>query len=253
MNSVLYNVKNDVIVKNDVSSNRRKRNTKRIPNPSLSNIIWKNGTFSHQNGSFNDSVWINGTFNSGNFNNSIFNPFVDLSLSGFGISDYQKKIYLTILYNTITDSIINNPLGILQQINSILLIVSEFNSNQKYNLNLSVDYEHLSNTTDIITDYDSLNYGYELDKINPIDDGSTTLMRIRDISLFEKDSGEFITVTFYVKTISLFTTDTYLKNVTNVSNIPFKFEERDTCVWTGGNFNGGEFNYSKWGERNSLG
>jgi hypothetical protein len=245
VNNVLYNVKNDVIVKNDVSSNRRKRNTQRIPNPSLSNIIWKSGTFSHQNGSFNDSVWINGNFNSGNFNNSIFNPFIDLNLSTFGISDYQKKIYLTILYNTITDSIINNPLGIIPQIDSILLTIDEFNNNQKFNLNLSVDYDQLSGFA-TITDFNSLSYGTSLYNINPQQNSTTTVMRIRDVSLFDKDNDEFIAVVFYVQFPSSFTTDTYLKNLTNVTNLPFKFEERDTCVWTGGNFNGGEFNYSKW-------
>lgn len=251
--SVLYNIKNDEVVKNNTPTNRRRRQVVRIPSPNLSNIIWKNGTFSHQNGNINDSVWFNGNFSAGNFNNSIFNPFVDMSLSGFSYADYRKKIYLTNLFNTLVDSISSSTqLSPINSIPSLNTIVEEYNNNSRYNLDLIVDFTSISGVS--IVDTNSLSTqdpGWTvIENIATSQIDITIIMRVKDTSLYNKDNDEFFVVIYYVDSSQQVTTQTFYKNPITLQNIPMKYEERDTCVWTGGNFNGGEFNYSKWFDGN---
>ena len=42
----------------------------------FNNMLWVNGTFGHSGAKFNKSVWLSGIFNRGNFNDSMFNPYV---------------------------------------------------------------------------------------------------------------------------------------------------------------------------------
>ena len=52
-----------------------------IQTANLSNILWMTGTFSHTIGNLSNSAWLDGNFINGNFNSSIFNPYVDRTFS----------------------------------------------------------------------------------------------------------------------------------------------------------------------------
>ena len=56
----------------------------------LQGILWNNGTFNHKYGFLENSMWLNGNFNNGNFINSIFNPYVDRTLTGV-TADYGQS------------------------------------------------------------------------------------------------------------------------------------------------------------------
>lgn len=48
----------------------------------MNNILWKSGTFSHEQGVFNNSLWLGGSFNKGSFDGGVFNPFIDRDFTG---------------------------------------------------------------------------------------------------------------------------------------------------------------------------
>lgn len=57
---------------------RRKVDDKKIEKRVLmTNMLWRNGTFSHEGGTIQTSVWFRGNFMKGTFDSSIFNPYVD--------------------------------------------------------------------------------------------------------------------------------------------------------------------------------
>lgn len=61
-----------------VTPPRRKVDDKKIEKSVLmTNMLWRNGTFSHEGGTIQTSVWFMGTFVKGTFDSSIFNPYVD--------------------------------------------------------------------------------------------------------------------------------------------------------------------------------
>ena len=51
---------------------------KRVKPPitNFNNMLWVDGDFANNDANFNESVWLSGTFNNGNFNDSMFNPYV---------------------------------------------------------------------------------------------------------------------------------------------------------------------------------
>jgi len=51
-------------------------------NVQVSNILWRNGTFSHNDAIMDNSVWLNGTFQNGTFYKSSFNPYVNYLVNG---------------------------------------------------------------------------------------------------------------------------------------------------------------------------
>ena len=50
------------------------------------NMLWVYGTFSHNNGVMYNSAWLSGSFQNGNFNYSLFNPYIDSNyfINGLG-------------------------------------------------------------------------------------------------------------------------------------------------------------------------
>jgi len=68
-------VKTDERVMTEIS---RKQDEQTILNSVLfTNMLWKNGTFSHKGGTIQSSLWLSGNFDEGVFDSSIFNPYID--------------------------------------------------------------------------------------------------------------------------------------------------------------------------------
>lgn len=49
---------------------------RRINNANFNKMLWIDGNFNNVDGNFNESVWLSGTFSNGQFNDSMFNPYV---------------------------------------------------------------------------------------------------------------------------------------------------------------------------------
>ena len=77
---VVHNVKTDERVYTELV---RKVDEKRTTNEViLSNILWLNGTFSHETGIIQNSLWLNGDFVNGSFDSGVFNAYVDRDFTG---------------------------------------------------------------------------------------------------------------------------------------------------------------------------
>jgi hypothetical protein len=216
-------------------------------------VLWKNGTFSNDLGSFNDSVWIDGEFNLGNFNNSYFNPFVDLSLSGIPLNYYRRSSYLKKVYDDVI-AVINtgnnqSPSFLFQNIENV---ISDFNNNQ-IDSNFICRYDSsgsLYSGDEYFSLIDESYYTFKEmeDSGYFISDPSTTFLKIFDRDVIKLIPNDYIGILLNYDTSNtakpILTTNVFPNQ--NGINIPYNFTTYSTCVWTGGNFNSGEFNYSKW-------
>jgi hypothetical protein len=241
VNDTLYDVKKDIIVADTRTLRPRSRTGRLNLGPSFNGVIWRNGTFSHFDGVMNNSVWLNGNFNKGSFNNSIFNPFVDLGLVGFSLSDYNRLKYFQQMVDDIS-SIPQSGDGTLY-LNFVLDVIESYDGESDYDLELVVDF-YFENNLDPINDYKSVNYEKVIGDAFPADINSTTIMRVREQRLFSKDDDQFLAIKI-VNNNGVFNYNTFSPPI-NTQQVPLKFEERDTCIWTDGNFNNSEFYYSKW-------
>lgn len=213
-------------------------------------VLWKNGTFSNELGSFNNSVWINGEFNLGNFNDSYFNPFVDLSLSGIPIGFYRKSDYLKTIYSLIQDIVVNggyfSPSSFLEK---ILRVVNDFNSSRT-DSDFINKYDHYQSPYD--GDYDftqELTENYDdIDDDGFDEENSVSFLKIYDPKVIGVLPGDYIGIrmNYLDSGVLLLTVSFEFPNENRNLQIPYNFSTYSTCVWTGGNFNSGEFNYSKW-------
>jgi hypothetical protein len=213
-------------------------------------VLWKNGTFSNELGSFNGSVWINGEFNAGNFNDSYFNPFVDTSLSGIPIGYYQKSDYLKTIYSLIQD-IVNtgdyfSPSSFLEK---ILTVINDFNNSQN-DSNFINKYDHYPSPYDGTYDFtQELPYTYDDVGVDGFDEvNSTSFLKIYDTETIGVLPGDYIGIrmNYLDSGVLLLSVGFEFPNQSVNLQIPYNFNKLKTCVWTGGNFNSGEFNYSKW-------
>jgi hypothetical protein len=77
-NGIFTNIKDKFITdKKLYTQATRNSSTEAKPNIArISNTVWKSGTFNHSNGFMKNSVWLDGIFESGQFNESSFNPYV---------------------------------------------------------------------------------------------------------------------------------------------------------------------------------
>lgn len=77
-NGIVTNIRDRFIVDQRLFTQpRRSSSTTNTSNRALlSNIVWQNGVFSHNNGVMKNSIWWSGVFESGQFNSSSFNPYV---------------------------------------------------------------------------------------------------------------------------------------------------------------------------------
>jgi hypothetical protein len=88
-------------------------------------------------------------------------------------------------------------------------------------------------------------------------------VRIFDEEILKLNELDFIGISFYISEdnvevdpgdgeqnrlsqIASSTAESTYPNEANWDVIPHSFNLSNTCVWNGGNFNGGEFNYSTW-------
>ena len=87
---VVHNVKTDERVYTELV---RKKDEKRVDNTAiLSNILWINGTFSHESGVIQNSLWLNGDFVNGSFDSGVFNAYVDRDFTGsFSNSSFASQ------------------------------------------------------------------------------------------------------------------------------------------------------------------
>jgi hypothetical protein len=80
----------------------------------LRNVLWRAGTFSHGDGVMINSVWTGGVFESGNFQNSSFNPYLNYVVNGefklstdqnntAGSLDYWEKLYSDYYIESVDD------------------------------------------------------------------------------------------------------------------------------------------------------
>jgi hypothetical protein len=58
---------------------RKKKNL----NTEFKNVLWRSGTFSHNNAQMTESVWLDGVFERGKFYKSSFNPYVNYLVNGY--------------------------------------------------------------------------------------------------------------------------------------------------------------------------
>jgi hypothetical protein len=253
VDEIIYNVKRDRIVSTEdtqVSSKRRKDRPKIAD---LKGVVWKNGTFSHELSTFEDSVWLNGEFQSGNFNSSYFNPFVDATLKGLKLSDYEKSRYL----NQINDEIslilqsvdlTSTPLPFY--LSDIQDVVSRYNSDPQLNLDFRIQYFYYNGFyVPNPPDFSTLGYQHQdFTQFDSLIPDITVFIRISDEKILNLIPTDYIGISFYVagsSNQSNISTSIY-PNQPTWDVIPHSFNLSETCRWTGGNFNGGEFNYSVW-------
>jgi hypothetical protein len=74
------------------SSNSKKTNSI----VTMNDVLWLNGTFSHNTGTMDNCVWLDGQFNKGTFKDSSFNPFV--YRTPFGVTNSGIIISATVSY-----------------------------------------------------------------------------------------------------------------------------------------------------------
>jgi hypothetical protein len=86
--NVLENKKVDLSNKKRIFTKLEREFTKKRKKLSANfkNILWKGGTFSHNDGIFENSVWLDGNFNRGRFYLSSFNPYANYIING----NFQK-------------------------------------------------------------------------------------------------------------------------------------------------------------------
>jgi hypothetical protein len=230
-------------------------------------VLWKSGTFSHELGGFNNSVWLDGEFNSGNFNNSYFNPFVDLTLSGYDPVAYgykrfyqefldglERKLFLLPGPKTIE----NIPSG--KKISVSLPDTQRFKSSTSILITQILDYTADFELLDLKLRYgyfSGANGSYNNQSLIPGFVFDTTLVtptqhliiRIESEELLQYNPLEYIIIIVEYGGINTFggadISVKYFYPKINEIN-PFEFNANETCVWTDGNFNGGEFYISKW-------
>jgi hypothetical protein len=254
VDNIIYNVKTDRIVTTeptDVISKKTKQVLKMVD---MNNIVWVKGTFSHELSTFNNSVWLSGEFNAGNFNNSYFNPFIDLTLSGASLDDFQRMIYTKSLFDSV-EIILNDPnnsgLPLSSYLSQINQKLNEFNDNSSINSNFIIEYSYFSGQyAPLPPDYNT--FSYDETNLNnfPVNDFDTTVFaRIYDKELIKRIPTDYIGMSFYNNATGndpLFDYYYVYKNMATYNIVPYSFNTSDECIWRGGNFNGGEFNYSKW-------
>lgn len=222
---------------------------KQLNKAEMFSVLWMGGRFANEIGTFNNSIWLDGEFFSGNFNSSYFNPFVDRTLSGLDLNLYRNSVYLKPLYEEINNLIDSeefksNPMD--YTLNKIVNIVKSYNSNSE----IDVDYITLfaENNTD----------GYQYTDFNELSLGLFTSpqMKIYDSRIYDLfPEDEYIEITFDLKPQSTDPNDPPYKDNSIIINYPgyntilvpkYTFNGSASCVWTNGNFNSGQFNYSKW-------
>jgi hypothetical protein len=91
-NGILTNIKDKFITDKKLYT-KPTRNSSNDLKPviaKISNTVWKSGTFNHSNGFMKNCVWLGGVFESGQFNESSFNPYVrrqNSSTKTFNVDD----------------------------------------------------------------------------------------------------------------------------------------------------------------------
>ena len=253
VDNVIFNVKRDVIVSTEelIINNRTSKSQPRQVD--MFGVVWKSGTFSHESGNFNNSIWLDGEFNAGNFNNSYFNPFVDLSLSNKTLSDYRISTYLENLYTeiqTIIDNI-NYELPLNIPIQEIIDSIGRYNTDSEIQTKFVIDFYNEQFYYEFPPEYNTIEYSTrDFSEISQNVDKEfhTTILRIYDEDIIKKDTREHVGVLFYLNEFEDGVRDVIIsKNYPNSGfKIPYSYNLKDTCIWKGGNFNGGEINYSKW-------
>lgn len=237
----------------------------------MNSVLWKQGTFSHETSNFNNSVWLGGEFNNGNFNNSYFNPYVDISLSGLDedafrftryyvdflnrfelLFDLTKKIsdetYLSgklVTFTGYPNTLVSQLVDLISSY-ELLYLEIEWDQFNSYNL----DYTGQSLSKSSFSELKHL--AATCDVCNP---GVGTIIKVYNKSLTDLREDDFVIIIVEPK-ISYSSIDPNVP-ITHQNKIKyyykykdqedkFDFNRSETCVWTGGNFNSGEFNFSKW-------
>jgi hypothetical protein len=73
-------IKSDGIIFTELTKDNQKVSTNNLA--LFDNMLWLSGTFSHVQGTFKNSLFLSGSFQDGNFDSSIFNPYVDRTFTG---------------------------------------------------------------------------------------------------------------------------------------------------------------------------
>ncbi len=261
VDNIIYNVKKDRLVTTEdleVSSKKIKPTLKMFD---MYNVVWIKGTFSHELSTFNNSVWLSGEFNSGNFNDSYFNPYVDLTLAGANIEDYVRFEYTKMIYDYV-DTLLNDQDFVFETTTFFLQRIIDFkntlNNDPIIKGEFIVEFAFFDGQ---VSPYPP-NYGdidfpeSDYNNFSANDLNSTVVVRIYEPKIFVRFPNEYVGITLFrpqspappgpgTPIPSLIYTYLY-PNLQNSGTLPYSFNTNEVCIWKGGNFNGGEFNYSKW-------
>ncbi len=201
---------------------------KKNPDTIFRNMFWNAGTFSTFDGQMDNSMWIDGTFQDGNFNNSVFNPYLNLyKLPDVILDFYGVEIFTYsgsyVFYRDSTSQYnfefyYNNSVTFTQ--NDILQI------GETYSINFYVT----SNTGVSITVNGSI-------VVTPSGLGSIGLISNTFIATSTNLSVQFSSTSFAIIKYS---------NLNIYPGTQSGFRLSDSCIWENGQAYSSDFYYSKW-------
>lgn len=175
----------------------------------FTNILWANGTFSHFDGEMYNSAWINGTFEDGYFSDSVFNPYLNVSVPNQWV------------IGTGSTGIIVGTNGATVSGLGGITIGYNFNPNEVYTFQIEITNQNVGNLY--------------------IDTFSTALVT-------STQSG-ICSVTYSPPSTSvdlLYFGSLTFRNLIIYPGTESGFRTTDSCIWKNGEAYSSDFYYSKW-------
>lgn len=246
-------------------------------NPSkISNTVWLNGTFSNQSGEMHNVVWMNGTFDKGKFKNGSFNPYVRRNIDDKNVWVYDNET--NVIFNGgFTESLdINGTLGNSVNvtgwapssyiISGIGLATFSLSSNQAVytsetggvtlsftNKKSTISAGRYEVSIDVVTYSTTLENNLSIF----LNVGSQQIKLIDPVT--DKNIGQNkFELTLSGGELSLRVGAQLNKSTLVLDNLSVKkdpmpsFNFNDSCIWSDGSFEDGDFHISKWENGNFL-
>jgi uncharacterized protein YjbI with pentapeptide repeats len=213
----------DKFVKNQkIFTEVERVSTKKKKNPLINfkNMFWNFGTFSSFDGSMDNSVWFNGTFQDGYFENSVFNPYVNLALPLFVDGTFSNG-----WVNSGASASSNGNNLIIENYSSLsstLTLPYSVFENQVYTIQLEV----VSNT----------NMQLDVEGVNIVSSGITGIIT----GTFSADDEDLV-LEFITGGGVIEFTDLIVYPGTQSG-----FRIGDSCIWENGEAYSSDFYFSKW-------
>jgi hypothetical protein len=250
----------------------------------ITNSLWLNGTFSHQSGEANNVVWMNGTFEKGKFNFGSFNPYSIRNSDPLNTWTYDS--YPVWLFDGFTNSVngwinssVTNGIVVYNDFiedeafryatfslvsNAARYVAQEYTSPlelKSKNINLTsnfyqINFDIITFSTPALVSVSSIIPGRRSVRIAndisiSVKSGTKTyplISAVRNSNLgtntfdLQMDAGSFSFVVWSNNAGGFITLDNLsIKRAATAS-----FNLSDSCIWTDGVFNGGDFHISNW-------